>query len=95
MAELANEFGKAMCEALGIDPGLVRRISVTANAQELLEVHVQVVFVPSLAASEHMKALVDGLREDQKVVSLEWYRPILDITDMVSESKEFEDALRM
>jgi hypothetical protein len=90
MGERANAFGKAMCEALGIDPSLVRRISVTADAQEPLGVQVQVSFVPTLAASEHMRALRDGLLADPKVVSLEWTRPILDTTNMLSEAKEFE-----
>lgn len=90
MDERANAFGKAMCEALGVDPSLVRRISVTADAQESPRVQVQVMFVPTLVASEHMQALRDGLLADPKVVSLEWTRPILDATNMLSKAKEFE-----
>lgn len=66
MAELSNgnEFGKAVCEMLEIDPGIVKGLHIHIEANEL--VHVQVDFIPSFKKKEQIDKAIKLLRESPK-----------------------------
>jgi hypothetical protein len=58
MAELSNgnEFGKAVCEMLGVNPALVKGLTISLEANELI--HIQVDFIPSLKNKEQIDKAV-------------------------------------
>lgn len=89
MAERGNAFALAVCAALGLDPGTVRRVSVRADAKDLLRV--TVAFAPTTEAAEQIRLAVPRLADDPKVVSLLTLKPSLDATTIISEAEEWVD----
>lgn len=60
------EFGKAICNALGIDSDKVASLVIYASPRELVTVSVEM-YLPELS-TEQMAAIVDALRKDGKEV---------------------------
>jgi hypothetical protein len=89
MAERGNKFAIAVCEVLGIKPHNVKRIVIEADAQDVLNVHVD--FIPSLEATQAMPAICDALSADPKVVELRWVRGVQDATSITDDLKRWTD----
>ena len=64
----AVNFGIAMCNALGLDPATVRSLTVTAQAQGVLMVNVELYSTP--LSSEQLTAIAEALKADDKTVTL-------------------------
>ncbi len=89
MAERSNVFGKLLCEALGIDPGIVRSITVTAEPQDVLKVTVQL--IPRLSALDSACEAARRMMESKNVtVYLNWERPLFDVTSVADASTRLE-----
>ena len=64
----AVNFGIAMCNALGLDPATVRGLTVTAQAQGVLMVNVEMYSAP--LSSEQLGLIADALKADGKTLTL-------------------------
>ena len=89
MAERSNVFGKLLREALGIDPGIVRSITVTAEPLDVLKVTVQL--IPRLSALDSAREAAQRMMESKNVtVYLNWERPLFDVTSVADASTRLE-----
>ena len=64
----AVNFGLAMCNALGMDPATVRSLTVTAQAEGVLMVNVELYSTP--LSSEQLTAIADALKADGKTLTI-------------------------
>lgn len=86
MAQSSNILAVALCRALGIDPAVVKGVTVEANAKNILQVRVDL--IPTLADHE-LQAIADGLLADAKVVTLAVMRPSVDSTSLTDQWEEW------
>jgi hypothetical protein len=86
MAELSNgnEFGKAVCEMLGVDPALVKGLHISLEANELI--HVQVDFIPSFKNKEQIDKAIKLLCESAKEV---WAQVAIEPIDTTSLADKY------
>ena len=92
MAQRAIEFGTAICEALGIDPKGVSRLCITASANDLLRIEVDI--LPTIPADK-FAGIIDALRADSKVVKLDMSVDVIDVTGMGGNSYHVLPAWRL
>lgn len=85
-AENGREFGRMVCEALGINPRFVRRVTIVSDAKDVLKVTVDC--YSKLSQAPEVTAMLRTLAEANPDVTINYSRPLYDLTNMASKATE-------
>ena len=84
--EKGREFGKMVCEALGVNPRFVRRVSIVCDAKDVLRVTLDC--YSKLSEAPDVTAMVRKLVEADPGIVINYTRPVYDLTNMASKATE-------
>jgi hypothetical protein len=84
--ENGRAFGRMVCEALGINPRFVRRVTIVSDAKDVLRVTVDC--YSKLSEAPEVTAMLRSLVEANPDVTINYTRPVYDLTNMASAAKE-------
>ncbi len=84
--ENGRAFGRMVCEALGINPRFVRRVTIVSDAKDVLRVTVDC--YSKLSQAPEVSAMLRTLAEANPDVTINYTRPMYDLTNMASVAKE-------
>lgn len=84
--EKGREFGKMVCEALGVNPRFVRRVSIVCDAKDVLRVTLDC--YSKLSEAPDVTAMVRQLVEADPGIVINYTRPVYDLTNMASKATE-------
>ena len=85
-AEKGREFGKMVCEALGINPRFVRRVTMVSDATDVLRVTLDC--YSKLSEAPEVTAMLRQLAEADPDIVINYSRPLYDLTNMASKATE-------
>ena len=85
-AEKGREFGKMVCEALGVNPRFVRRVTIVSDAKDALRVTLDC--YSKLSESPQVSAMLQQMVESNPEVVVNYSRPLYDLTNMASKATE-------
>ena len=85
-AEKGREFGKMVCEALGINPRVVRRVTIVSDAKDVLRVTLDC--YSKLSEAPEVTAMLRQLAEADPDIVINYSRPLYDLTNMASKATE-------
>ena len=85
-AEKGREFGKMVCEALGINPRFVRRVTIVSDAKDVLRVTLDC--CSKLSEAPEVTAMLRQLAEADPDIVINYSRPLYDLTNMASKATE-------
>ncbi len=85
-AENGRAFGRMVCEALGINPRFVRRVTIVSDAKDVLRVTVDC--YSKLSQAPEVTAMLRALAEANPNVTINYTRPMYDLTNMDSKATE-------
>ena len=85
-AEKGREFGKMVCEALGINPRFVRRVTIVSDAKDVLRVTLDC--YSKLSEASEVTVMLRQLVEANPDIVINYTRPVYDLTNMASIAKE-------
>lgn len=85
-AEMGRVFGRMVCEALGVGPRFVRRVTIVADAKEPLQVTLDC--YSKLSQAPEVTAMLRQLAEANPQITINYNRPLFDLTNMASAGKE-------
>ena len=85
-AEKGREFGKMVCEALGINPRFVRRVTIVSDAKDVLRVTLDC--YSKLSEAPEVTAMLRQLAEADPDIVINYSRPLYDLTNMASKATE-------
>lgn len=85
-AEKGREFGRMVCEALGINPRFVRRVTIVSDAKDVLRVTVDC--YSKLSEAPEVTAMLRALADADPQINITYTRPMYDLTNMASAAKE-------
>ncbi len=84
--ENGRAFGRMVCEALGINPRFVRRVTIVSDAKDVLRVTVDC--YSKLSEAPEVTAMLRTLAEADPQINITYTRPMYDLTNMASAAKE-------
>ena len=84
--EKGREFGKMVCEALGVNPRFVRRVSIVCDAKDVLRVTIDC--YSKLSEAPEVSAMLRTLAEADPQINVTYTRPLYDLTNMASKATE-------
>jgi len=84
--EMGRKFGKMVCEALGINPRFVRRVTIVSDAKDVLRVTVDC--YSRLSEAPEVSAMLRALAEADPQINITYNRPLYDLTNMTSVGVE-------
>ena len=85
-AEKGREFGKMVCEALGINPRFVRRVTIVSDAKDVLRVTLDC--YSKLSEAPEVTAMLRQLAEADPDIVINYSRSLYDLTNMASKATE-------
>jgi len=85
-AENGRAFGRMVCEALGINPRFVRRVTIVSDAKDVLRVTVDC--YSKLSQAPEVTAMLRQMVESDLNVVVNYTRPVYDLTNMESKATE-------
>jgi len=85
-AEKGREFGKMVCEALGINPRFVRSVTIVSDAKDVLRVTLDC--YSKLSEAPEVTAMLRQLAEADPDIVINYSRPLYDLTNMASKATE-------
>ena len=90
MAELSNgnEFGKAICDVLGVDPAIVKGLHIHIEANEIISINVD--FIPSFKKKEQIDKAIQLLNESAKQVWAQVATEPIDTTSLADKCRACE-----
>ena len=85
-AEKGREFGRMVCDALGINPRFVRRVTIVSDAKDVLRVTIDC--YSKLSEAPEVTAMLRALAKADPQINITYSRPVYDLTNMASVAKE-------
>jgi len=84
--EKGREFGKMVCEALGVNPRFVRRVTIACDAKDALRVSFDC--YSKLSEAPEVTIMLRQLVEANPDIVINYTRPVYDLTNMASIATE-------
>ncbi len=84
--EHGRKFGVMVCDALGISPRFVRRVTIVCDAKDVL--HATLDCYSKLSEAPQVSAMLRQMVESDPNVVVNYTRPVYDLTNMASKATE-------
>ncbi len=79
-SELGRKFGRMVCEALGVNPRFVRRVTIVSDAKDVLKVTIDC--YSKLSQAPEVTAMLRTLTEADPDITINYTRPMYDLSNM-------------